>query len=986
MSPFGTSRPVADLPDDSAPRVCSFLAQTLEPLGFTPTSNYRLFYYWTRRTETLRQRCGLQFGVASVELWYDVLLPSTPSFASWSPFFAAWPPSEVAAARRVLDRFQQASADFAPCRALPNRECLYGGSACNALNRQYFFELASPTLRRIVEEHIVPLFERRREALDLLNAYDDGTLAALESYPETPNDRRFGSKTSDSALYFGPDPILNALNLSVLRLQTGQNAEALALFEGTAANRRVKAAVESSPPFGLLEGLGDVLSRSDKLLRSGTFETPLDSPYRRAAREVALLGVDVAKRQIAAEGPGVPATRRPFVDDSTQPTQTTQTPKPRRFKRPSFASPGVDEPEVARLLWLARFSNDEAQAAEAIRRLEELATASSIVVYEGANERRVVASETVVSVDDAASPSSSSPVSLSASAPPSPSTLPSNAAKAAPATALPNVASNAPENVRSAFATYKSDFRRRLEEVFAQRLAPLGFKKASRSPHWTRKGKTLSHYCRFLFWDRCDMVAVSFGYSVLPCFACWDAAPQNTENKELIARFRKKKPRFQTAWTPLRSVFEAPSAAFDANLDWEIFSKDGELEPLVAAIDTLLRAEILPFFARFPETDALLREYDAGRLGHAIALGREAGPGREFVAAQNYYRAGNYVEALARFEAVPERFRNFRFNFGPASENDAFLLELARLGALSVRKKLESQPDAAVSLAKRRPATPIPEPLATALPHYDNKFQARRVYWARELAASASAPEAETATRALQIGAETLRTLQEKAAQVFKPLGFTQESSITWTRETATLRQRFCLEVHVADREFSFYARYYQKPDFSPWDAAPQNAETQATLSRLQTLVEEHFANAYFAENKCCFDYSAPFGQTPERVSSEALLSAAEQRFKETILPFFARWNETLDVLNDPSLGDVASRFESDFIRDAAQTKFGLALALFQAERYTESAKRFDALSKLKKKPDLTVYDDATWKALQDAARLAADRARELAKTKKIKR
>jgi tetratricopeptide (TPR) repeat protein len=183
-----------------------------------------------------------------------------------------------------------------------------------------------------------------------------------------------------------------------------------------------------------------------------------------------------------------------------------------------------------------------------------------------------------------------------------------------------------------------------------------------------------------------------------------------------------------------------------------------------------------------------------------------------------------------------------------------------------------------------------------------------------------------------------------------------------------------------------FLRSLLSKPDFSHWDAAPQNAETQATLARLQTLVENHFANADFAENKCCFDYSAPFGQTPERVSSEALLSAAEQRFKETILPFFARWNETFDVLNDSSLGDVASLFESDFIRDAAQTKFRYALALFQAGRYTESAKRFDALSKLKKKPDLTVYDDATWAAFQNAARLAADRARELAKTKKIKR
>ncbi|MBQ7028730.1 MAG: hypothetical protein IJN32_00670, partial [Thermoguttaceae bacterium] len=61
--------PVADLPNDLAPRLVSLLAQTLEPLGFTPQSKYGLCYSWTRRAETLVQRCGLQFQHSRCWLW-----------------------------------------------------------------------------------------------------------------------------------------------------------------------------------------------------------------------------------------------------------------------------------------------------------------------------------------------------------------------------------------------------------------------------------------------------------------------------------------------------------------------------------------------------------------------------------------------------------------------------------------------------------------------------------------------------------------------------------------------------------------------------------------------------------------------------------------------------------------------------------------------------------------------------------------------------
>ena len=920
--------PVANLPNNLGPRLVLLLAQTLEPLGFTTKSNYRLFYYWTRRTQTLRQRCGLEFYYGAVYVWYDCRLASSPIFDVLGSF-DSWPPAKAAAARRVVAHFQETSRAFSPYRDDSQRR--------NALNRSYGLNVdgddAAERLARLLAEHIVPLFERRREALDLLRAYDDGTLAASEagrernllySFEQTP----FNTDNADAELYFGPDSVLNVLNLSALRLQNGQNAEALALFDALAD-------AKSSDCY---------------------------TPYSRAAFELALLGAAVAKERLAVDGPGSNATRRPL---EPAPSQTLS---PRSFKRPSFASLNVDEAEAARLLWLARFSDDEAKATQAIQRLEELANDAHIVVYESPDARRLAANPTF----DAASLSHVVAFSLR----PTPPLLSPSSTQA------PD-----PQTDDDALATLKSDLRRRLEEVFAQRLEPLGFKRGA-SPTWTQKTKSLRRYCRFAFWDRRDFFAVTFGYYLHPCYACWDDAPQDAESQAFIARFRKEKPSFEVLSKIGRTVLEPTTDFFGTPLYWKCLPKDGEFEPLVVQSDTFLQTEILPFFERFRETDDLLREYDAGRLEQAFALGREAGPGREFAAAQNYYRAGNYVEALARFEAVPERFNEFSFARDSVSENDRLLLEVARLGALSVRQKLESQSrsqaDGAVSTVfpgSRRPVTPIPEPLATAHPHYDRQL---KVFWTREFASSAFAPEAESATRKLKAGAESLRTCQEKCAQVLEPLGFTRENPVTWTLETATLCQRFHLEV-LPGYNFGFYGYYYQKPDFSLWDAASQDVETQATLARFQALVEKRFANAYFAETHWHFDYERdsspnPSSQTPNSSPLETILTSANKAFTKTVLPFFERWSESSDVLADPAPCDALSRFGFGN-NDAGQAKFGYALALFQVGRYTESAKRFDALSKMKRKPYVwPEYDDADWSALQEAARLAAETAREIAR------
>ncbi|MBR2002711.1 MAG: hypothetical protein IJ991_00855 [Thermoguttaceae bacterium] len=82
MSLSPTPPPAVDYPNNLAPRLLSLLTQTLEPLGFTPKSNYRRFYSWTRRTQTLEQRCRLEFLDASFYFGYDYRFLSPSNFES----------------------------------------------------------------------------------------------------------------------------------------------------------------------------------------------------------------------------------------------------------------------------------------------------------------------------------------------------------------------------------------------------------------------------------------------------------------------------------------------------------------------------------------------------------------------------------------------------------------------------------------------------------------------------------------------------------------------------------------------------------------------------------------------------------------------------------------------------------------------------------------------------------------------------------------
>ena len=341
------------------------------------------------------------------------------------------------------------------------------------------------------------------------------------------------------------------------------------------------------------------------------------------------------------------------------------------------------------------------------------------------------------------------------------------------------------------------------------------------------------------------------------------------------------------------------------------------------------------------------------------------------------------------------------------------MFEVAKLGALSVRRTIAEKGPGPQATPRR----PLPEPLAAALP-FASGYRARVVLRERDLADPPFEPEAALSRRRLDDQAELLRRLQAKAAQLLEPRGFTQVSPLVWSRDVATFRQTFALASFGASRDWLFKVAYRLRLDYSPWDAASQDAETQATLERLKSLAAKRwpdgalpaFATGYRrfdgsthglpreidvvkssdALDNLFFSPASPISGVRLQTFDE-LLTKADQGFIELVFPFFALWPDSRAVLTAPRLPGVFNPEYCGSETDVGEDKLGYALALFQSSRYAESSKKFDALSKMKKKPDCAYaksddYDDADWASLQDASRIAAASIRQLAKDKKLKR
>jgi hypothetical protein len=244
-----------------------------------------------------------------------------------------------------------------------------------------------------------------------------------------------------------------------------------------------------------------------------------------------------------------------------------------------------------------------------------------------------------------------------------------------------------------------------------------------------------------------------------------------------------------------------------------------------------------------------------------------------------------------------------------------------------------------------------------------------------------------------------------------EPLGFARTSPISWTRESATIRQTFNLNAFLDFLSLDFAASL--KLDFSLWDAAPQDEETQGVIERWRAFAAKRWPDGAFPNSEDGYwrlNWATPITYTPpsddvvrrtvtrEQIredvrgrflppskrtptSFDETLNKVDKGFKETVVPFFNYWRTSRDVLDAPRPSYQKSGFSTrPGVSDEAADKLCLAIALFQDGRYAESSKRFDALSKLKKKPYAQQeYADADWATLQEAARIAAECVHKLA-------
>ncbi len=429
---------------------------------------------------------------------------------------------------------------------------------------------------------------------------------------------------------------------------------------------------------------------------------------------------------------------------------------------------------------------------------------------------------------------------------------------------------------------------------------------------------------------------------------------------------------------------------------WDIPTNDEEFATSLTEIDKALSDEAFPFFERFRETSDVLRAVDSGEVHKRHAIAEDPGWNLCYLATLRF-QAGQIDDAASCLRELVDQ--------SPNDDRDWEKLraEAARVGLLSLEKTLARQ---GASLAQIQPtSTQIPESLALC----SNPEIVRSLL---EDAASPCEATAANAKRRLADTAAYLRRLPEILAQHLEPQGFRRlaDASTVWVRETETLVQRCGFEVEPFWSDyFLLRSSYGFKLDFAPWANIPDDAESQEAFERMKTVVVNRLAPRDLQIAPWINRVERRRDDEVEVVSvsiwssleePEPILKFLDASFTKEILPFFDRWRES---------GDVLSAFEADevtadaFGYDAATQNFAQALFLFQAGRYKESANRFAALAKSKRRPKkpeprdkapvvpsllnrFLRLDDADWAALQEGARLAVASVREIAKERKVKK
>ena len=536
------------------------------------------------------------------------------------------------------------------------------------------------------------------------------------------------------------------------------------------------------------------------------------------------------------------------------------------------------------------------------------------------------------------------------------------------------------DEAKKQFSKLKSAFTKRLKTLFAQTLEPLGFTLApipGKRYRWERASDGTPQYCVFFYNASTNEFWFTYGCFVRYCRDCWANAPCDAETQETLDRFFRA---FESGDKLLKigglDVFFWPH--WFVALDFQPKTAD-DVDAIYAEAEARLLDVVVPFLQRFREPSNLLSAYDAGLYEYRVKLSSDVvfdhfidGLDADFKLAVARFQVGQYAEAATHFELAAEKaLADDSWN----APNDYWRLyaKAMQIGALSVRKTVEEKgpgptpprpkrrwrdleiPPELVNYPNRNEICRLLERAASPYEVVANKALGElEILKAQEICRPTSQAERDAATEERQKQVERLRVLfygnaedkktlerhkrelkkrfREKFQKLFATQGFVKDGSsgTYWESETQTLCRYSHFSFHKGYLCLLNYG-YAMQPDFSIWDAAPQDAKTQDVVARWRKYVTEHY------ELRALSAHRQRYWDTPTNDAElETTLNEVDEELENVVLPFFNRFRETSDVLRAVDAGEVDAK--DTVAEDIDWRLYHLAVLRFQAGRTAEAA------------------------------------------------
>lgn len=213
----------------------------------------------------------------------------------------------------------------------------------------------------------------------------------------------------------------------------------------------------------------------------------------------------------------------------------------------------------------------------------------------------------------------------------------------------------------------RDEIRKRGRNFLSKRLKAAGFQRFRSSQCWNRENETLiqsasSEFPRDWRWR------INWGYFIKPVLSFWEALPQDARTRKILEA-RKKTLDFGRECAVTRSFYK----------DLDVPETLDELDEFFERVAAFWERDVEPFFAKYPDADAIFSAFDAGTVG-ADWLGA-AYDSLEYCAqlydADRRLREGRIIDALALLRIVSRK-----------SGADADELEAVRLAAEVLAERL----------------------------------------------------------------------------------------------------------------------------------------------------------------------------------------------------------------------------------------------------------------------------------------------------------